>query len=395
MKKRRITVEGGPDCAGAGDGGGCVGGGGGGGCGGAPPWGRAAPLAAQQLCQVGPRPGAGAPRLRNRRRLPASASRPPPRRPAPAGDRPAAAARARAPRRVAPAAPRRPDRAVRHPPPAPRGAAPALHGPPIARHRGAARGAVPARARAVGAVRRVRRRERRVAVRRQRRRGRRGARGRAGRGWLAARGCGRPARALEQPTVAGVASVAPDATPRHPTPPHPTPPPHPTHPAPPPPPQIRSIFLNRLRGELLTVSCHAADGFRTLRCRAVPLRWAACRARRPCRPRRQQLTCTPTYAPELPPTASATPRSHPSTPRRFRSVGAGASPFDGAEPGALVFASERISYPGFFEFDDSNGKALVHNSNTKCARWCPGTSPRSTCLALRAACRAPPSSHSL
>jgi hypothetical protein len=36
---------------------------------------------------------------------------------------------------------------------------------------------------------------------------------------------------------------------------------------------VRSIFFNRRRGELLVVSCHAGDAFRSLRCRAVPLRW--------------------------------------------------------------------------------------------------------------------------
>lgn len=35
------------------------------------------------------------------------------------------------------------------------------------------------------------------------------------------------------------------------------------------------MFLNRRRGEVLTVGCRAADGFRSLRCRAVPLRCAA------------------------------------------------------------------------------------------------------------------------
>ncbi len=31
-----------------------------------------------------------------------------------------------------------------------------------------------------------------------------------------------------------------------------------------------------------------------------------------------------------------------------------------------MFGSERVSYPGFFEFDDTNGKALIHNSNSGC-----------------------------
>ena len=77
---------------------------------------------------------------------------------------------------------------------------------------------------------------------------------------------------------------------------------------------VRSLYVNRARGDVVTVSVSAADSFASLRCAAVPL--AAVRAARAGGP----LPATP------------------------------------------LFPGQALRWPGFVEFDDVNGVALTHDA---------------------------------
>lgn len=77
---------------------------------------------------------------------------------------------------------------------------------------------------------------------------------------------------------------------------------------------VRSLFYNKLRDSLVTVSVFRDDNFSSLRCRDIPL---------------EQI-------------------------RRGR-----------AEGGSAVFASESLKWPGFVEFDDVNRKVLTYSATDK------------------------------
>lgn len=109
---------------------------------------------------------------------------------------------------------------------------------------------------------------------------------------------------------------------------------------------VRSMFLNRRRGELLVVASHAADRFRTLRCRAVAL---------------------PAYGGGGGGDNGDSAGGYDGAAGLDGLGGFGFGGGGGAsEPSAPFAPDERVSYPGFFEFDDANGKALVFNAHAGC-----------------------------
>lgn len=88
---------------------------------------------------------------------------------------------------------------------------------------------------------------------------------------------------------------------------------------------VRSIFLNRARGEVVAVSVGRGDAFASLRCRAVPLAAvAACRG-------------------AAAPAAAAALLSAASRP---------------------LFEGEELRWPGFVEFDDVNGVVLTRSAGS-------------------------------